>query len=208
MGLCKEDIDYLEHLNKHTCYVVVAWKYVREVLWDRGLLNEKEFDKTNTNIAFHDSSKVNMDEWIPYRNRFYVEWEDQSKVKEEFKAAVKRHKERNLHHYESLKDYKGDDWKCYVVELVCDYIAMGWEFNNFVLEYYESQKDKIDLPSEYKSYLETIMDILREPIMHSVEEPITPEFINDIMFKDTELKPRNNMDYTLHQKEGNKTNKD
>ena len=192
MELEKEYLENLIHYHNHTKYVVVAWKYIREELWDRGMLDENEFAKTNNLIVWHDNSKINLDEFIPYSYGLYGDDKSNPVVKSKFKEAVKIHKSRNLHHYESLRNYCGDDWKCYVVELVCDYIAMGWEFNNYVLEYYQTVRDKIDLPREYKEYLESIMGILNEPSLHAVEEPITDEFVKSMMFKDTILEPRVN----------------
>lgn len=195
----KEEMENLLHIQKHTLYVVVAWKYIREELWDRDLLDEGEFEKTNLLITWHDTSKVTKEEWGAYSERLYGDNKSDPTIKANFKEAVKKHKERNLHHYESLRDYKGNDWKCYVVELVCDYIAMGWELDNYILEYYDKVKDEINLPPEYKSYLETILSMLREDSLSAVEKPITKEFISEILYKDTVLEEKK---YTFHSDKG------
>jgi hypothetical protein len=177
----------------------VAWKYIREELWDRDLLDEEEFEKTNRLITWHDTSKVSKEEWGAYSERLYGDNKSNPNIKANFKEAVKKHKERNLHHYESLRDYKGNDWKCYVVELVCDYIAMGWELDNYILEYYDKVKDEINLPPEYKSYLETILSMLREDSLSAVEKPITNEFVSEMLYKDTILTEKK---YTFHSNQG------
>ena len=179
-----KDLNYFEHYAKHTYYVVLAWKVICEELWKRNMLTAEEFEKTSKHIAWHDQSKMDKDEWDPYKERFYGDKND-PEVRESFKEAVKKHKAKSLHHYESLKEYKGPDWRCYIVELVCDYIAMGWEFGNYILEYYDSKREEIDLPSEYKVYLESIINMLREPeFFEIVERPLTKERMSALYWKD------------------------
>ena len=68
---------------------------------------------------------------------------------------------------------------------------MGWESNNYILEYYEVAKNKIDLPEEYKEYLEIILDIIRStPELQIFERPFTTRDITLIYF----VEP----DFTLH----------
>ena len=184
MDKATRDLKYFMHYVKHTYFVVLAWKAISEELWQRNMLTEQEFKKTNNLIIWHDQSKMNKNEWDAYAKRFYGNQKDDETIIA-FKEAVKEHKAKNLHHYESLKDYKGDDWKCYIIELVCDYIAMGWEFENYILEYYDSIKEKIELPNDYKAYLECILNILREPKMiEVVEKPLTEDKQAKLYFKE------------------------
>ena len=184
-------LQYLKHYFMHTYYVVLAWKVLRKVLWEQSMITEKEFEIINNRIAHHDESKIEKEEFFPYAERFYGERKEDETVKRAFKTAVTRHKANNLHHYESLRFYFGKDWKCYIIELVCDYIAMGWESNNYILEYYEKAKNKIDLPEEYKENLEIILDIIRStPELQIFERPLTTRDITLIDF----VEP----DFTLH----------
>ena len=183
------DLKYFEHYAKHTRFVTLAWKAICEELWNRGMLTEKEFEETNKHIIWHDQSKMDKSEWDFYAERLFGDKVD-VEVKDRFKEAIREHKAKNLHHFESLKDYKGDDWRCYVVELVCDYIAMGWEFDNYILEYYDSVKEEIELPSKYKAYLEQILNILREPqLFEVVESPLTEEREINLEGKEIILNP-------------------
>lgn len=185
------DLKYFDHYHKHTYYVVLAWKAICIELWNRNMLTESEFEKTTKLIAWHDQSKMDKSEWEPYAEKFFGN-SSKEEVKDAFKAAKREHKAKNLHHYESLKDYEGDDWKCYVVELVCDYIAMGWEFDNYILEYYDSVKESIELPSEYKDFLVSILDMLKEPeLFEIVEKPLTPQKAAELDFLDIILEPKN-----------------
>ena len=184
------DLKYFNHYAKHTYYVTLAWKIICEELWNHGMLTEKEFEKVTNNIIWHDQSKMDNDEWHAYAEKFYGTHSGET-VKSAFKEAVKSHKSKNLHHYETLKEYKGDDWRCYIVELVCDYIAMGWEFDNYIFEYYNSVKDEFELPSEYQAYLDAILDILKDPKLYDlIEKPLTDELKSKLYFKDIILEPK------------------
>ena len=173
--MTKKDLNYFGHYITHTYYVVLAWKAIRGELWCHDKLTKEEFDQINRMIAWHDQTKMDASEWMPYAEWFYGNHDDEN-AKIEFKEAVQKHKEKNLHHFESLRNYKGPDWKCYIIELVCDYIAMGWEFDNYILEYYASKKEEIRLPDDYKNYLESILEILRNTeLLEIVERPLTEE---------------------------------
>lgn len=172
-----EELVYLRHYFKHTEYVVMAWKKIRDFLYDNEFINDEEFEKINTLIIWHDNSKIDKDEWKTYACKFGSKEPLTEEEKEAFNDAVKKHKEKNLHHYESLKNYTGSDWKCYIIELVCDYIAMGWEFDNYIFEYYEGVKRKMNLPPLYKEYLEQVLIALRDPSMSCIEEPLSEEQI-------------------------------
>ena len=68
--------------------------------------------------------------------------------------------------------------------MVCDYIAMGWEFDNYILEYYDKAKDEIDLPEQYKSFLESILNLIRtDNELSFAEEAMTDEKMNSLYSK-------------------------
>lgn len=190
MGLTEQERSYWEHYSKHIEYVALAWLAISQKLVESGLLTTDEFNKANKLIIWHDQSKISPEEWVPYERRFDPNLEQTPEVKANFKAAVKTHKSRNPHHWETLRTYTGDDWRCYVVELVCDYIAMGWELKDYVLAYYDRRRDEINLPPEYKEYLDSVMNILREPeMMEIVEREMTPELQNTLEDTITEITP-------------------
>ncbi len=170
--LLKIRILYTDHYFQHTYYCMLAWMSIRNELLEEKVISKSEYEKINHLIAWHDNSKISDEEFMPYAMKFYSKQRDEEKIKSQFKEAVKHHKDCNLHHFEALRSYNGNDWKCYIIELICDYIAMGWEFKNYLFEYYQSTKDKINLPSEYREYLERVMDIIREKCYESVESPM------------------------------------
>lgn len=178
------EMKYIEHYCTHTYYCVLAWKAIRKELLDANVIDELEFNLINHLIAWHDDSKISLKEFKPYAVGLYSEYKDDPLIHQEFVEAVKHHKAVNLHHHETLASYKGDDWKCYIVELICDYIAMGWEFKNYLFEYYQNNKDKINLPTEYKEYLELVLSIIHEKCYEDVESPMSLELEMRLFNKD------------------------
>ena len=166
--------DYNEHIENHTLYVLMAFVLIRENLVEERYITENQSYQIEKLVSQHDNSKYSKEEWLPYARRFCgPESSNPSpEVKSDFKQAVKIHKSRNLHHWESLKDYKGNNWKNYIVELVCDYIAMGWEFDNYICEYYDKVKEEIDLPKKYKDYLDSIINNIPSLCPYA-EEPLS-----------------------------------
>lgn len=178
MGIKYYQNRYFDYYARHTYLVVLAWKYIQDILLEHNLITEEEFIKINNLIIWHDNSKISKEEFIPYACRFYpseevLSPEETAYIKSKFKEAVKHHKENNIHHYETLRNYQGEDWRCYIIEMICDYIAMGWQFDNYLFEYYESIKEKLNFPLEYAEYLNNVLAILKDPSMHYIEEPLT-----------------------------------
>lgn len=178
------EMNYLEHYFTHTYFCVLAWKAIRKELLDTKVITEEELSFINHLIAWHDNSKISDEEFHPYAAFFYPGSKDDPKIREDFLEALKHHKANNIHHFETLANYKGSDWKCYVIELICDYIAMGWEMNNYLFEYYSLNRDKINLPSLYKEYLESVLEIIRARCYDVVERPMDAELERKLFDKD------------------------
>ena len=165
---------YYEYYSRHVYYVVLAWKDIQDLLIEAGLINEAEFHKINQLIIWHDNSKIEADEFAAYAARFYPAGEenDEEGIERLFKQAWEAHKLKNPHHHQALKDYQGDDWKCYLVEMVCDWHAMGWEMGNTAYEYYEDNKASINLPSIYQEFLKLILALIKERDKQAPQETL------------------------------------
>ena len=146
--------------NKHIKFVIYAWLTIRDFIWEQGLLTDAEYKKVNNLIALHDDSKMSKEEYNAYATWFFpTEDVDRENFKGEFKKAVAHHKQANLHHFESLRNYKGPWWRCYIIEMICDYIAMGWKLGHFIFEYYDEHKEEMGLPKEYQEYLDKVLGL-------------------------------------------------
>lgn len=154
----------------HNYYVVLAWKIIRKELLKAKVINEAEYIFINKLIAWHDDYVMENYKGDPKKMHFIESFNEGNEGLDRT--------------FESLADYHGDDWKCYVIELICDYIAIGWENKNFLFEYYKKNKDMIDMPSEYREYLEFVLNIIREKCYEDVEHPMTLELETKIFNKD------------------------
>jgi hypothetical protein len=159
-------LGYIKYYQRHTYYVVLAWKDIQNILIENGIINEDEFNRINHLILCHDNSKIDEEEFEAYGTKFYPLKSDVPIVQEDidtaFKAAWAHHKANNIHHHQTLKDYQGSDWKCFLIEMLCDWIAMGWETGTLASDYYQMHKEKIDLPIEYKVLLEELLNLINK----------------------------------------------
>ncbi len=116
---------------------------------------------------FHDISKFNTKEFIPYARYFYGNYisntvlnnvhniKNKSKIKTkedvkyDFNKALVHHYKHNKHHWQYWigKDIPGK----YIHQIIIDFMAMGIKFNNTAQEYYLKNYFNINLT--YKSRL-------------------------------------------------------
>ena len=106
--------------------------------------------------AEHDVSKTQEPEYFPYVKRKCLEKMDGANYREmgdDVKDAIVHHVTTNDHHPEYWSDdYAGFDSNkpCHitdmpeecVVEMVCDWVAMGQELGNTARQWYDSVKDR------------------------------------------------------------------
>lgn len=180
-------LGYFIYYMRHTQLVVLAWKDIQDLLIDNEVINEEEFNKINRLILWHDNSKIDKEEFDAYAAKYYpiepkidpAELED---VKMAFKVAWEIHKLKNPHHHQTLKDYKGEDWKCYLIEMICDWIAMGWETGVSAFEYYDKNEDQIELPDEYRIMLEYILGLIKTSQCYAAGE-LSHEKESELVFR-------------------------
>ena len=90
---------------------------------------------------------LTTEEFTQYRQYFYP-CKNEVKNKDLFFSAWRHHKDNNIHHWQNwttkCKGYAYRD--SYVVMMLVDWVAMGFEFNDTAQEYYEKNKGTIDLP--------------------------------------------------------------
>ena len=109
------------------------------------LLDEKiDLSQLETNVKNHDLSKYTEEEFGPYRKKFFpADGEEVDKT--EFYRAVYHHYTCNKHHWNHWIGQSKEMDPIYVVEMTLDWIAMGMQFGNTALEYYEKNKNNITL---------------------------------------------------------------
>jgi len=136
---------FREYLLGHIKKVVAFAK----VLYSCGLISEDLFNFIRDN---HDRSKLKEPEYTPYVRRKWFEREGKAEMYDQMGDDVKRaiavHVTTNSHHPECWSEdyagFEGDD-PCHVVgmpeeaviEMVCDWNAMGLEKGNTARSWYE-----------------------------------------------------------------------
>ena len=155
--------EYIEYIDNHQANVWNAWCKNMNLFLDifpflSDLVNQK---KIQNNIIIHDKSKYSDEEFEPYRIQFFsINDKEKEGNKENFDMAWKHHYTNNMHHWNYWVNEKGeakemDDFS--IIEMICDWMAMGVQFNNTAAEYYEKNKDKINLASNTRIKVESIL---------------------------------------------------
>jgi hypothetical protein len=183
---CKDVIEsvekYSEYVKSHienvkTCYIMAinAFKDVFPNVYK----NETETFKLISNIKNHDKSKIEPDELFAYAHRFFpIEGEDDPKSKEnkdKFKLAWFNHVSKNPHHpsYWVLVDNNGteifDMPDIYIIEMLCDWMAMSKHFNSTTLEYWQSESaQKLPMSNYTKFKVNEFMMWMQKNNVHTL----------------------------------------
>jgi len=142
----KEYIKYLNYLLRHKWYVMIeCFKY--GLIW-RGLT--------------HDLSKFFPSEFIPFAKNF------SDKIKNDtFQSARLSHHMKNKHHWQHWVLSNEEMREPYITEMICDWAGAKRALSHFssrneidfkVKEWYEINKDRIQLSREIKKRIESILD--------------------------------------------------
>ena len=127
---------YLKYLLKHK-------KNVFSICWKK---------KMYIHAFTHDLSKFLPSEFIPYAQYFYG---DKMAYQGKFNKAVNLHYKRNKHHWQH--------WvgrimpQQYVQQMVCDWKAMSNIFGDTVRDYYNKNKDDINIHKHSRDLLEILI---------------------------------------------------
>jgi len=141
----KESVEkYKAYVDEHIENVKKVWTNLQPFM----KIDESTFYSINSIIQEHDKSKYLPEEFQPYRNNFFTA-DDERKIPEEFDYAWVHHIANNPHHWEHWVTFtKGNPDPCgmpfnYVVEMLCDWTAMSYKFNNVPSEWFEQNKQNI-----------------------------------------------------------------
>jgi hypothetical protein len=140
---------YTVYINSHIRNVIKAYtnaKYVFRVLFPE-VFNSSKLEELNKNLANHDKSKFDDVEFYNYGAKFFpIEGTDPESeiIKENFKIAWLHHLHNNPHHpgywvlYENDKVEILDMPDIYIIEMLCDWMAMSEYYKTSTLDYWNS----------------------------------------------------------------------
>lgn len=155
-----KEVEYKKYINTHINNVQKAWilmkgnsnilNYINEVS-----NNKVTIDIIDSFIDKHDLSKYSEDEFDAYRRKYFpIDKIEEDESEADYKLALQHHYDNNRHHWNYWAERKLINempLEC-VVEMLCDYIAMSMQYGGTALEYYEKNKDKIDIGEKQKQW--------------------------------------------------------
>ena len=168
----KKEEEYMEYIKDHINNVHKAFEIMYEIKdkfkdIDRYDISDAiESIKEKGLIEIHDESKYSDEEFDAYRRHFHsIDDKEKEESEEDFKLAWKHHYENNPHHPEYWINKDGEVRNMemiYIVEMACDWIAMGYAKNNSnALKYLNDnreEKQKV-MTENTMSILETILNV-------------------------------------------------
>lgn len=146
LELVQTSRDYLDYVERHLNNVARAFEVVEQscvgmkIIWDdycyHCLLGE---------VKHHDQSKLGPNEFTQYRDYFYPSGEKPAPPSE----AFEHHNENNNHHWQNwtISDRQDPDYQpiC-CAHMVIDWLAMSFEFGDTPRQFYESNRERIQIP--------------------------------------------------------------
>ena len=166
-NIMEKQKEYIKYVNEHINNVQKAWnevkmKCITYMVYVMGP-NHINFEYIDFNIKNHDISKFSKEEFEPYRKNFYpVDDKEKEENKEAFDKAWIHHYMNNPHHWDYFASVGREDEMTFkdVVEMICDWQAMGYKFGNTAKEWYEKNKSKIKLGKQQKIWVDEMLNLL------------------------------------------------
>lgn len=151
--------EYLDYVKEHVLNVRKAWEDVKVKCKDmRFMLDDFYYFSIEDSVVYHDISKLSECEFVQYRKAFYPA---KNEPNFDMSEAWEHHKKENPHHWENwtaIKPRIDADWEVHCVHMVVDWIAMGYKFGDTARDYYEKNKEKIDIPDYAVDFINQVFD--------------------------------------------------
>lgn len=182
-----ENKQYLEYIKEHKKNVTKAFaiygKLMIDIMYDDNTdklsIWERLYEKINNT---HDDSKYEEEEFEAYRRKFFPRNGEEPISDYEFNKAWLHHIHNNPHHpeywiyvcYDDIGNVVNSDESVNVkiqyyqmdydaiIEMLCDWIGMGYKFGNTAYDYYyRSNKPKI-LHPDTKDVVEILLAAIKD----------------------------------------------
>jgi len=159
--------EYLDYVEEHYNNVQKAWRIVQEKCNGKDfpfLYDDHLFWALDAEIKNHDLSKLSNEEFIPYRKNFFpANHENKVYAQKDFELAWEHHKRKNLHHWQTWTQSEENKNIFNLVHNICDWIAMGFKFEDTARSYYNKNKAEIILPEWAEKLMNEIFDCVYGP---------------------------------------------
>ena len=163
--------EYDCYIDEHRTNVLMAFDWLCDKFPDLDLLPMRY------QIASHDESKYEKDEYDAYDAYFYGKNKSFSVV-QKFNKAWLTHIHRNPHHWQHwvlINDEPGEGKIIldmpfnYVVEMICDWWAFSWKKGDHteIFEWYDEHKDHMQLSRSTRVIVEKLLYDIRNAIINA-----------------------------------------
>lgn len=151
--------EYLLYIEEHVMNVNKAWGVIADKCRDmRVIWDDFYYWQLAAEIKNHDLSKMSEQEFVQYRKAFYP---TEDEKRHDLGDAWEHHKQNNPHHWEKWTQMAHSNhnmWEVHCTHMVIDWMAMGYKFGDTAQQYYEKNKDKIDLPEHAVKFIYEIFE--------------------------------------------------
>ena len=116
-------------------------------------------------IEIHDLSKYSNEEFDAYRRHFYpINHNEYDNSESDFNKAWEHHYLINDHHWQHRQNDNEftDETVLACLENICDWLAMGYKYNDRPIDYYTKHKDEIKLPQKQLDFMIAVMQDLEK----------------------------------------------
>lgn len=166
----QNETKYREYIDNHRQNVQKAWTLMKSntecmnvIMKYLNTSLEAAIDLIDNLIKSHDLSKYEKFEFDAYRKNFYPISEEEKEANlANFDNAWRHHYHNNMHHWNWWHETGNtENMKLpYVVEMICDWEAMGYQFGNTSKQFYVENMDKIHLGNIQTKLALELMDII------------------------------------------------
>ena len=130
-------------------------------------------DTTEILIEFHNNSKYQSEEFLPYARYFYPATKKTKEIEDDFNKAWLQHIHENKHHWNHWV-IVGDNGKLtpldmpkeYIIEMICDHFSFAFTKNDpkELFSWYSKNKDKMILSPNTRREYENILNKIKEKL--------------------------------------------
>ena len=168
----EQENKYREYIDNHRANVQKAWYNMKTnsrcmeiIVRELNTTESAAISLIDELVEKHDLSKYEKEEFDAYRRYFYpVNEEEKESSKNDFDRAWIHHYSYNLHHWDFwYHTGKMDSMGIvFCVEEACDWIAIGYQFNNTAIDWYKQNQNKIHLGEKQRLFTIELLNAFYE----------------------------------------------
>ena len=158
----KEEKEYELYIKEHISNVKIAWKELRQRI---DIFDDGEYYMIDELINKHDKSKYSFEEFGGYK-QFFFPSSNGVKNKKLFTESWNHHQKTNPHHWQYWLMYEDNKTIAlsipfkYIIEMLCDWLAMSIKFDNKPSEWYKKNRSKMLIEEKTQKMIDGYIPVL------------------------------------------------